>query len=121
MKFSKHNWATISEKICPKCSFLGGKKASWTLFFQNILTNPMISEISFLGRHTYKNNFFTRTVKEWNTLPSFLLDQPSVDEFKSAVTNYFNLPWFYTSFYFIIHLFLHIHSDGKPLGIITYK
>ena len=78
-----------------------GKKASWTLFFQNILTNPMISEISFLWRHTYKNNFFTRTVKEWNTLPSFLLDQPSVDEFKSAVTNYFNLPrWFYYSFIF---------------------
>ena len=32
--------------------------------------------------------FFTRTLKEWNTLPSFLLDQPSVDAFKSAV----NLP-----------------------------
>ena len=30
------------------------------------------------------NNFFTRTRKEWNTLPSFLLDQPSVDAFKSA-------------------------------------
>ena len=33
----------------------------------------------------------TRTLKEWNTLPSFLLDQPSVDAFISAVTNYFNL------------------------------
>ncbi|CAH3188343.1 unnamed protein product [Porites evermanni] len=32
------------------------------------------------------------TLKEWNTLPSFLLDQPSMDAFKSAVTNYFNLP-----------------------------
>ena len=46
----------------------------------------------------------------------FLLDQPSIDAFKSAV----NLPhWFYTSAYFIIYLlsflllfFLHIHSDG---------
>ena len=36
-------------------------------------------------------NFFTRTLKEWNTLPSFLLDQPSVGAFKSAVTNYFSL------------------------------
>ena len=56
--------------------------------------------------NTYKYNlFFTRTLKEWNTLPSFLLDQPSVDAFKSAVTYYFNLPhWFYTSFYFIIYL-----------------
>ena len=41
--------------------------------------------------NTYKYNFFTRTLKEWNTLPSFLLDQPSVDAFKSAVTNYFSL------------------------------
>ena len=78
--------------------------------------------------------FFNRTLKEWNTLPSFLLDQPSMDAFKSAATNYFNLPhWFYTSFYCIIYLFiiiviiiiyyyhyfffisffLHIHSECK--------
>ena len=31
-------------QFCPKCSFW----ASWTLFFQNILTNPIISGISFL-------------------------------------------------------------------------
>ena len=41
--------------------------------------------------NTYKYNFFTRTLKEWNTLPSFLLNQPSVDAFKSAVTNYFSV------------------------------
>ena len=41
--------------------------------------------------NTYKYNVFPRTLKEWNTLPSFLLDQPSVDAFKSAVTNYFSL------------------------------
>ena len=30
-----------------------------------------------------------------------------MDAFKSAVTNYFNLPhWFYTSFYCIIYLFI---------------
>ena len=39
----------------------------------------------------YKYNFFTRTLKEWNASPSFLLDQPSVDAFKSFVTNYFSL------------------------------
>ncbi|CAH3184108.1 unnamed protein product [Porites lobata] len=32
------------------------------------------------------------TLKEWNTLPFFLLDQPSMEAFKSAVINYFNLP-----------------------------
>ena len=30
-----------------------GEYASWTLFFQNILINPIISEISFLWRHTF--------------------------------------------------------------------
>ena len=47
MDFSKHNWATISETICPEM-LIFGKEASWTLFFQKILTNPIISEISFL-------------------------------------------------------------------------
>ena len=42
--------------------------------------------------NTCKYNFFTRTLKEWNTLPFFLLDQPSMEAFKSAVINYFNLP-----------------------------
>ena len=51
MEFSKHNWATISETICPEM-LIFGKWASWTFFFQNILTNPIISEISFLWRHT---------------------------------------------------------------------
>ena len=51
MEFSKHNWATISETICPEM-LIFSKQAPWTLFFQNILTNPIISEISFLWRHT---------------------------------------------------------------------
>ena len=41
--------------------------------------------------NTYKYDFFTSTLKEWNILPSCLLDQPSVDDFKSAMTNYFSL------------------------------
>ena len=45
MEFSKHNWATISETICPEMLII------WHIFFQNILTNPMISEIG-LWRHT---------------------------------------------------------------------
>ena len=57
--------------------------------------------------NTYKYNFFTRTLKEWNTLPSFLLDQPSVDAFKSAVTNYFSLShWYYLSLSSILYLFI---------------
>ena len=51
MEFSKHNWATISETICPEM-LIFGKQVSLTLFFQNILTNPLISEILFLWRHT---------------------------------------------------------------------
>ena len=51
MAFSKYERAAISETICPEMLIVG-KYASWTLIFQNILTNPMISEISFLLRHT---------------------------------------------------------------------
>ena len=47
MEFFKHNWTTILETICPEM-LIFGNKASWTLFFQNILTNTIISEISFL-------------------------------------------------------------------------
>ena len=47
MEFSKHNWAAISQTICPEL-LIFGKEASWRLLFQNILTNPIISEILFL-------------------------------------------------------------------------
>ena len=51
MEFYKNNWATILVTICLEM-LIFGKKASWTLFFQNMLTKPIISEISFLWRHT---------------------------------------------------------------------
>ena len=46
MESSEHNWANISETICPTM-LVFGKKASWLCFFQNILTNPIISQIQF--------------------------------------------------------------------------
>ena len=46
MESSEHNWANISETICPKL-LIFGEQASWTLFFQNSSTNPIISQISF--------------------------------------------------------------------------
>ena len=52
MESSQHNWANISETICPEL-LIFGEKASWTLFFQNILTNPIISQISFWWRHHF--------------------------------------------------------------------
>ena len=47
MELSEHNWANISETIYPEM-LIFGNKASWTLFFQNILANPIVSEIQFL-------------------------------------------------------------------------
>ena len=38
--------------------------------------------------NTISTIFFTRTLKEWNTLPSFLFNQPSVDTFISGVTHF---------------------------------
>ena len=58
MEFSKHNWATISETICPEM-LIFDKYASWTLFFQNILTNTIISEILFLWRHHFSTLYMT--------------------------------------------------------------
>ena len=76
MEFSKHNWATT---ICPEM-LIFGKWASWTLFFQNILTNPIISEMSFLWRHTLvpyrelNKNVFERRTSAGTGLFSFLGD-----------------------------------------------
>ena len=48
MESSEHNWAYyISETICPEV-LIFGKWASWTLFFQNILTNPIIHFINLI-------------------------------------------------------------------------
>ena len=47
----------ISETICPKM-LVFGKQASWMLFFQNILTNPIISQIYFLYRSHFKTLLF---------------------------------------------------------------
>ena len=44
MESLEHNWANISETICPEMLFIG-KQASWMLFFQNVLTNPINSQI----------------------------------------------------------------------------
>ena len=44
LELSENNWAKISETICSKM-LIFGKWASWTLFFHNILTNAIISEI----------------------------------------------------------------------------
>ena len=84
MEFSKYNWATISETICPEM-LIFGKYASWTLFFQNILTNPITPEILFLWRHTLVLYFFLFTVcsihalgMESNSLPNSSITASSV-------------------------------------------
>ena len=84
MEFSKYNWATISETICPEM-LIFGKQASGTLFFQNIPTNPIISEILFLRRHTLVLYFFLFTVcrihalgMESNSLPNSAITASSV-------------------------------------------
>ena len=46
MESSEHNWANISETICPTMPVFV-KYASWMLFFQAILVNPIISKCNF--------------------------------------------------------------------------
>ena len=49
MEFSEYNRPEM---------LIFGKYASWTLFFQSILTNPIISEISLLWRHHFSTVVF---------------------------------------------------------------
>ena len=39
---------------------------------------------------TYRNSYFCRTVKDWNALPSDLVNSKSVDLFKKALSEYFS-------------------------------
>ena len=76
MESLEHNWANISEKICLEVLVIG-KKASWMLFFQNILTNPIISQIYFLCRHTLELYSFQRSFGEQNLEMGFLIKKKS--------------------------------------------
>ena len=61
MESSQHNWANISETICPEL-LIFGEQASWTLFFQNSLTNPIISQISFSMTSHFGTLFLTTSL-----------------------------------------------------------
>ena len=76
MESLEHNWANISEKICLEVLVIG-KKASWMLFFKNILTNPIISQIYFLWRHTLELYSFQRSFGEHNLEMEFLIKTKS--------------------------------------------
>ena len=41
--------------------------------------------------NTYIYSFFLRTVKEWNGLPDELIEQETLESFKSALADYLNL------------------------------
>ena len=40
--------------------------------------------------NTYRCSFFIKTVKEWNELPDELIEQETLESFKSALANYFS-------------------------------
>ena len=47
--------------------------------------------------NTYKYSFFTRTIKEWNTLPVNVIEQSTTNSFKAALsTHYSNTRWLCT-------------------------
>ena len=83
MELSEHNSANISETICPTMPVFG-KQASWMLYFQAILTNPIISNFNFyivitlefcLGHHnTYtKRLYFTDFLPVQHQYPVLIL------------------------------------------------
>ena len=86
MEFSKHNWATISETSCPEM-LIFGKWASWTLFFQNILTNLIISEILFLWRHHF-STLWRWDQKHWPVRPRNVFSSTNIGTEAHVPTRY---------------------------------
>ena len=66
MEFSKHYWAKILEIICPEM-LIFGKYAFWTLFFHNILTNPVILNFSTLSEVALEAETFGDTLGDVNS------------------------------------------------------
>ena len=50
--------------------------------------------------NTYKYSFFIKTVKEWNGLPEELIEQETLESFKSALADYLNHWQFFCLFCF---------------------
>ena len=50
MESSEHNWANISETICPEMQVLASRPLG-CCSFQNILTNPIFSQIKTYSYH----------------------------------------------------------------------
>ena len=46
--------------------------------------------ISRLTLYSYKNSYFCRTVKDWNALPSEIVNIKSADSFKKVLFEYFS-------------------------------
>ena len=62
--------------------------------------------------NAYKYSFFVKTVKEWNGLPDELIEQETLESFKSALANYLNHWPFFV--FFVSLLF-----DRFTLALVT--
>ena len=81
---------------------------------------------------TYKNSYFCRTVKDWNALPSEIVNIKSADRFKKVLFEYFSQWWililhndwcweindFYYYYYFFIHF---IFYRNFFFNVITFN
>ena len=57
MESSEHNWANISETICPECYNFLASSPLGCCSFQNIQTNPIISQINTLLLPYFKSYY----------------------------------------------------------------
>ena len=64
--------------------------AAWP--FQTMLRSASQNKFIELLPNTepYKNSYFCRTVKDWNTLPSEIANIKSADRFKEVLFEYFS-------------------------------
>ena len=61
-------------------------------FLRRLLRNSSQNKFIELlpNTETYKNSYFCRTVKDWNALPSEIVNIKSADRFKKVLFEYFS-------------------------------
>ena len=88
MESSEHHWANISETICPEM-LVFGKQASQMLFFQNILTNPIISQTSSNQILSNSNLNIIHVSQQAKCLNCFKRDSAHIPFFTSFIPSIF--------------------------------
>ena len=71
--------------------------------------------------NAYKYSFFTKTVKEWNGLPDELIEQETLESFKSALANYLNHWPYFCLFFSLLFYWFTLALVTAPFKLFVFK